>query len=141
LLASPVALAALVLAACSIYDPSLLAPLADATPAVDAGPEATTPDADTCVHAAAPRPPAADDGTATLDIVFAADSLQLLEAKTPLGLDLDNLCTCPGPEACRSVSTPPKAHCDDDAGRDNSGGQTIATFSTVSDTFNETLVN
>jgi hypothetical protein len=141
LLGSPVALAAFVLAACSIYDPSLLAPLPDAAPVADAGPEGATPDADTCAHATAPAPPAADDGTANLDLVFAADSLQLLEAKTPLGLDLDHVCTCPGPEACRSVSTPTKVHCDDDAGRDNSGGQTIATFSSVSDTFNETLVN
>lgn len=130
------------MAACSIYDPSLLAPAPSPTVADggDASAEAA-PDADSCPHASAPLPPVADDGTATLDLVFVTDSFQLLQAKTPLGLDLDGVCTCPGPEACRSVTSPPKPHCDDDAGRDNSGGATIATFASVSESFNEDAIN
>lgn len=142
LFGSSVAIGTAIVAACSIYDPSLLAPIAaaDASSPLDGG-EASTPDADSCAHASPPLAPAADDGTAALDLVFVLDSVQLLEAKTPLGYDLDGVCTCPGPEACKSASTPPKAHCDDDAGRDNSGGATLATFATVSDGFSEDAIN
>ena len=133
---------AAIVAACSIYDPSLLAPIAaaDASSPLDGG-EASTPDADSCPHAFPPPAPAADDGTAALDLVFVLDSVRLLQSQTPLGYDLDGVCTCPGPEACKSVGAPPKAHCDDDAGRDNSGGATLATFATVSDGFNEDAIN
>jgi hypothetical protein len=42
----------------------------------------------------------------------------------PLGLDLDGLCTCPGPEACKPRDE--ASHCDSTGGIDNSGGDFLA---------------
>ncbi len=127
--------------ACSIYDSSLLLPGVDAggpdVGAFDAGPlpDATPArDADTCPHERWPSRPASDTpgDASTGSIVLALTSLNLGFptdaglAPQRLGYDLDERCTCPGPESCKTAV--PVMHCDEDGGRDNSIGGIIQRF-------------
>jgi hypothetical protein len=124
--------------ACSIYDPSLLLPASDA--AIDAELEAAPIDArpdvvDTCAHARWPGPPAADDPSPQANIVF-VDALRTLDlgirrdggAPPRFGYDLDQQCTCPSPDSCNTQAS--ATRCDDDAGRDNTGGDLLRVFGT-----------
>ena len=140
------ALAGVSWSSCSIYDSSLLLPLpseAGADSDVDGGLEGGCG-----VHA--PMRPSVEDGTASLDLVWALRALDIgvrlgpdagPPPDPPLGLDLDNACTCPGPESCK-----PRAggaeHCDDPGGRDNSGGHLLKNFAQISQgTFSQDQLN
>lgn len=139
--------------ACAVYDKSLLEPLPVATEAGgggDAAPEAS-PELDAgCALATAPPKPSAPDGPDVATLVLAVDSLRLDDDATvdaggdplPEGLDLDGVCTCPGPESCtppaQLSSTAQKARCDGDGGRDNAAGRLFATFAGLSPTFRAT---
>jgi hypothetical protein len=150
---------------CSIYQPSLLLSgtadggTNDATTqdsavvdsgkdtAVDAGVEASPP---TCPDLHAPGPPAMDDPSDASDqsFVVALHSIDIgLEADggpPPLfGYDLDNVYTCcdGGPESCTAAVTGSK-HCDENGGRDNSGGQLLQGFASLDPTeFNSNGIN
>jgi len=141
---------------CSIYDPSLLLPAPEAsTDAADTGPvtvEAGT-DADAapppCPEVFPPTKPAADDPSDAGDQAFVV-ALHTLDlgirtdggAPPLFGYDLDQVFTCcdGGPSSC----TPPVVgnHCDESAGRDNSGGQLIANLALLDPTvFNATTIS
>jgi hypothetical protein len=132
-------------AACALYDQSLLLPApknqeagADASPAapVDGG---TQVDAG-CMHATAPSPPATDDPSTgpNVDFVVAASYFRVVtgaEAKSPRspsGLDLDGVCTCPGAPTCNSPTS--KGVCDLDGGADDNGGVLFAQYASVDPT-------
>jgi hypothetical protein len=106
--------------ACNIYDPSLLLP-------GDASGEATPS------HLARiPLPPGVDDdsGLPNQSFVLAMQSIDVAVGidggpiptgpLPPIGWDLDNVDTCPGPPSCVQA-TGTKENCDDDAGRDHTG--------------------
>jgi hypothetical protein len=126
---------------CSIYDPSLLLPAQEAGPpdvvveagGNDAGPEA----AGACPEVFPPTKPSADDPSDAGDNISFVAALHTLDlgiridgGAPPLyGYDLDKVFTCcdGGPESCKPpVTTAP--HCDENDGRDNSGGQLIASL-------------
>jgi hypothetical protein len=113
------ALASLGAAACEILLPTKASEDADAgVAAAEAGDGA---DADTCVHALPPaRPTSPDAGGFSIgpSFVMAVQVFPDYDSGAPLGLDLDGVCTCPGPESCASGATP---HCDTPGGRDISG--------------------
>jgi hypothetical protein len=150
-----VALAALVVvvlagaawAACSIYDPSLLAAgddsgasdAADAekgdavsSDAADAGDAAQVTDGATdCALTHPPAAPAKDDpsdaGDLTLYLAMRTVDLGIRDdggVPPPFGYDLDGLCTCPGPPDCVSAMTT----CDQAGGIDNAGGALFRQF-------------
>ena len=141
------ATAATTWSACSIYDASLLLPAPTSTdgassvdtglPSSDANGDApSTPDGGTCAHVSPPSRPsssssAAGDGGA----IFALASLDFSEVPdsgVPYGYDLDDTCTCPGPDSCvNSASTSP--HCDELGGRDNSAGALLNTIIATGD--------
>lgn len=127
------------LAACGIYDQSLLLPapvaeeagldsgaplVADGAAQMDAG----------CIHAVAPGPPAKDDPSTgpDLDFVVAASYFRVVtggkatQPVSPTGLDLDGVCTCPGPPTCTPPSS--KGICDLDGGADDNGGVFFAQY-------------
>lgn len=138
--------------ACAVYDKSLLEPLPAVVEAggADAAPEASAEPDGGCVLATAPPKPNVPDGPDVAPFVLAVDSLRLDDdptvdaggAPVPVGLDLDGVCTCPGPESCtppsQVSSTAQKARCDGDGGRDNAGGRLFATFAGLSPTFQAT---
>jgi hypothetical protein len=88
-----------------------------------------------------------EDGTQDLDVVFALHEVALmgdggdaaLDETAARGLDIDNVCTCPGPESCKPLAT--RTHCDDGNGRDNALAALFAQFSTVTDLFNTAGLN
>jgi hypothetical protein len=134
--------------ACSVYDSSLLLPLP-----VEAGADADvdgSSDVDGGCGVHAPSRPTLEDGTANLDLVWAVRALDIgvrLGADAapppdpPLGLDLDNVCTCPGPESCKARAGA-SSHCDDLGGRDNSGSRLLKNFAQVSQgIFNQDQIN
>jgi hypothetical protein len=72
-----------------------------------------------------------DPGGADTELVAAVTQIDFgLDAGASLSFDLDDTCTCPGPESCTPQAGAPK-HCDDDAGRDNAGGPLIAKFAAL----------
>ncbi len=107
--------------ACGIYGKDLLLPAPEAGPPL--------PDANTCNHAHYLGRPAADDPgqgpTASVVVALATLAFGESEAGPPalVGFDLDNVCTCPGPDSC--VNTISSPHCDEDGGRDNAGGDLL----------------
>ncbi len=141
---------AAVLVRCSIYDASLLLPApqeagADSsTPTSDAGADGAI---DPCAHARVPAPPAADDGSGNVDLLLAASFIRVLPRGTialphpvePSGLDLDNTCTCPGPETCKALTG--MAHCDADGGADDSTGAVFLGFAALAPDFNDDHLN
>jgi len=122
-----------VAAGCSIYDSSLLvggSPDVTAEASLDAG-----PDVDPCEHAEPPARPAADDPSDGGDVEFVlaisgVDFAVADDAGAPFGFDLDRTCTCPGPESCVTQQGA-QPHCDEDGGRDNTGGGLIQQFSSL----------
>jgi hypothetical protein len=140
------------LAACALYDSSLLLPATDT--ASDAGADADH-DADsadsgaaTCGHLQVPSRPTQEDGTLDLDFVLAASRLRVFPTGAvgfvhpgpPIGFDLDGVCTCPGPESCTPIGG--QRHCDGDGGTDDSTGNIFATFGTLAPaTFSDDAFN
>jgi hypothetical protein len=140
---------------CSIYNPSLLLPaeteggddvVVEAPVTTDAGPD-TAPAP--CAEVFPPTKPAADDPSdaGNQTFVVALHTLDLgirTDGGTPplFGFDLDNVFTCcdGGASSC----TPPVlgSHCDENGGRDNSGGQLIASLALLDPTvFNSTTIS
>jgi hypothetical protein len=136
-------------AGCSIYDPSLLLPatqeeaggpvdvvVEEAAEGVDAAPDAPNP----CPEVFPPTKPSADDPSDAGDDISFVAALHTLDvgirtdgsAPPPYGYDLDHVFTCcaGGPESCKPPVTG-AAHCDEDGGRDNAGGQLLATLALV----------
>ena len=130
------AAALLAYAGCAVYGTDLLGggndAGADAVAAdvVDAGPSG-------CNHARPPARPNADDpGGADTELVAAATSVDFgLDAGASRSFDLDDTCTCPDKESCKPQAGAAK-HCDDDAGRDNTGGPLLGQFVSLSPSFN-----
>jgi len=140
---------------CSIYSPSLLLSgatesgadvVVEATMATDAGPDVPV---SACPEVFPPTKPAADDPSDagnqtfvvalhTLDLGIRTDG-----GAAPLfGYDLDSVFTCcdGGPSSCK----PPVigSHCDEDGGRDNSGGQLISSLALLDPSqFNATTIS
>jgi len=116
---------AVLAAACSIYDSSLLLPASDgggdgssdASPGLDSastdgGAEASDP----CNHMLPPERPDGGDGTDDIGLIFAFNSL---DVGLGVPLDLDRTCTCPAPSSC----IPPEGGapvCDGTRGQDDS---------------------
>ena len=129
---------------CSIYDSSLLLPLAgeggpDTTPGGDAGTDAPPEAANPCPEVFPPSRPTTDDPSDAGDQSFVV-ALHTLDlgvrpdgGPPPLfGYDLDDVSTCceGQPESCKAVVAGAQ-HCDEDGGRDNSGGQLISSFALI----------
>ena len=100
----------------------------------DAGPQG-------CAHAGPPARPDGDDpGGVDTEVVAAITLVDFgLDAGASRSFDLDDTCTCPGPESCKPLAG--SKHCDDDAGRDNAGGPLLAKFAALSSTFDPNGVN
>ncbi|CAN5263587.1 hypothetical protein BH09MYX1_BH09MYX1_17880 [soil metagenome] len=127
-------------ASCAVYDTSLLT---SADSGVDAGKEGG-PDAFACNAATYPVRPDFDElGADAGDLVFAVKRFDFPTDGGTIsqrGFDLDRACTCPGAGSC----VPPKgasASCDDDAGRDNAGGQLLTTFTSFATSYNPDKLN
>lgn len=128
-------------AACAVYSDDLLVPSGQV-------PDASTSDASSeagCVHARPPPRPSADGvGDADVDAehVFALSQWDLGfgDAGIPFAYDLDDRCTCPEKESCVPVTGAP-LHCDDDAGRDNSGLALALTLSKLTNAFDDKTAN
>ena len=126
--------------ACSMYDASLLLTSSDGGAPTDALAVDAAPDSgDPCAHALPPRRPLADSpGGVDQDFVVALVPIDFGTSSSPAAsFDLDDRCTCPGPESCRPAPGAPE-HCDDPEGRDNSGGALVAKFAKLTDTFSTT---
>jgi hypothetical protein len=144
------AVTVLIAGACSIYNSSLLLPLSadGGNDAGDAGPalaeggvvDAGGGDGDTCKHVEPPPRPTFEDGTpdAGLDVVVAVTYARLVlngtatvnHPQAPVGVDLDGVCTCPGPPSC--VTPVAQNGCDLDGGIDDNAGKLFASFAAVS---------
>jgi hypothetical protein len=140
---------------CGIYDPSLLLPGADESGAdvVVEAPTTTDAGADAppapCAEVFPPTKPAADDPSDAGNQTFlvALHTLDLgirTDGGTPplFGYDLDNVFTCcdGGASSCK----PPVVGslCDENGGRDNSGGQLIASLALLDPTqFNANTIS
>ena len=139
---------------CSIYDSSLLLPGpdeggAETGPGTDGGPDAAPEVSVSCPETFPPKAPSADDPSdaGSQTSVTALHTLDLgivTDGGTPplFGYDLDDVYTCcdGGPSSC----TPPiaGAHCDENGGRDNSGGQLISNLAILDPTgFNATTIS
>lgn len=135
--------------ACSIYDTSLLLSAAsdggDDGSGGDGGGDSASGDGG-CALAHPPARPTTEDGTRDVDFVVALRSLNFgasvdAGAITSVGYDLDGVCTCPGPPSCVTNDVK-QMHCDDDAGRDNSGGALLKEFALLSGgTFSQDTLN
>ncbi len=137
---------ALMVAACSLYDSSLLLPVSPGSDAgMDGGAQPTVADGAVsmdagCTHSVAPSAPAKDDTSVgpDRDFVVAASYFRVVAGATatlppsPSGLDLDNTCTCPGPPSCTGTSS--KATCDLDGGADDNGGVFFAQYALLDPT-------
>jgi hypothetical protein len=109
----------------------------------DAGatPDDADADAAVCVHAAAPARTTSSDAPNSGDLLFALDDIRFDTsdahdggALAPLGLDLDNTCSCAESPSCIA---PPDAGpaCDLSDGRDNVAGPLIAKLATLTPGF------
>jgi hypothetical protein len=128
---------------CSIYDPSLLLPATleaggQDGPVGEAGAHDAAADVSApCPEVFPPAKPSADDPSDAGDnvsFVAALHTLDLgirIDGGTPplYGYDLDQVYTCcdGGAESCKAPVTG-ATHCDENGGRDNSGGQLINTL-------------
>jgi hypothetical protein len=89
-----------------------------------------------CALAHAPDAPNIPDTSSSSFVLLAFDAVRvdnLVDADAavpaPVGLDLDNACTCPEPDTCiRPTKTP---SCDHDGGRDNTIGTLFTTLATA----------
>jgi hypothetical protein len=118
-------------AACAIYDSSLLLPTPgqgdgslldgasqDGASALDAGPDS----ADPCNHMLPPERPDGGDGADDVAMTFAFNGV---DVGLGVPLDLDRTCTCPGPSSCTQPSGSASA-CDGTRGQDDSFTQVFA---------------
>src|SRR5438067_9987578 len=104
---------------CSVYDESLLMP---GDGGGDVGSDAGPPDTgDGCNHTRWPGRPSADDDASVQNIEF-YNALEILDFGVGdggvgkiVGVDLDNICTCPGPDSCNPF-VDAGMQCDDDGG-------------------------
>ncbi len=133
-----VASALAIWASCAVYDSSLLVG-GDAGPPSDGGADVLA-----CNAATYPsRPDGEEAGVDAGDLTFAVQRFVFPGADAGVaarGYDIDRQCTCPGPGSC----VPPngtKPYCDDDAGRDNSGGQLLTTFTSFATSYNPDKLN
>jgi len=94
-------------------------------------------DAAICNHASAPPRPKVQDGPNTPQLVFVFDGVRFDNGADdagpprPVGLDLDNTCTCAAPKLEPESCVPPDAGgavrpCDGMDGRDNAAGPLLA---------------
>jgi hypothetical protein len=127
---------------CSVYDSSLLVPGDGGS---DAASDVAAPDGGNGCHMTWPARPAADDDASTpdLDLYEALESLDFgggdAGAKV-IGFDLDNTCTCPGPDTCTPFGDS-GTQCDLEGGVDNSAGTLIQEFSGASNFFDQGYIN
>jgi hypothetical protein len=133
---------------CSIYDPSLLLPAQqDGGPdaVVEAGGNDASPDViGPCPQVYPPAKPPGDDPSDAGDNQTVIVALHTLDlgirtdgGASPLyGYDLDHVFTCcdGGPESCKPPVTGNPPHCDENEGRDNSGGQLLNTLALLDPT-------
>ncbi len=141
--------------ACTIYDKSLLLALpteGDDGGTTDGGTtdgaiEAGTPEAG-CQLFAPPSPPAANDGSGNVDVLFAMSAFRLVpdgtasvnHPRAPVPIDIDQRCTCPGAASCTSPAAKPD--CDVDGGGDDATGDLWSTFATLAPSqFNDDSLN
>jgi hypothetical protein len=131
---------------CSVYSASLLLPAVDSGVLQDSSIVEAGPDAHDAGKEAAPNPcpdfepptrPSADDpsndgGQAFVVAVHTIDFGFDAGTSSTIGYDLDQVYTCcdGGPESCKPAVAA-ATHCDDVSGRDNSGGQLLASLSLV----------
>ena len=96
-----------------------------------------------CVVAHWPGAPRTEDGTANLSFLVALKEIGLsTDPPNPVtGYDLDNVCTCPGPEAC--ITRVPEAglHCDEPGGRDLSMNKQVFAVISQSPSFSADRLN
>jgi hypothetical protein len=116
-----------------------LAPDGGAAPPDGAGPANDAGDAGMCQHATVPEVPDIPDVDGGGPIVLALHSIELSEndtpQQTPIGLDLDLVCTCEGDgPSCQSGSTA----CDGPEGRDNAAATLFHLLNTGVETFSST---
>lgn len=88
-----------------------------------------------------PQRPATGAGPAgDLSLVFAIQTFSFeadpTDAGLPIGYDLDDTCTCPGPESCKRPRGEPPA-CDPEGGIDNGGGEVLSSIVTVTGAQND----
>lgn len=91
---------------------------------VDAGPDVVDtgpPDAgDPCPHALPPPAPSTFAGGDENEFVVAVREMNVgIHDSTPMGFDLDGMCSCAG--GVKSSCVPRREQCDDPTGRDNNG--------------------
>jgi hypothetical protein len=98
----------------------------------------TAPDVDAnqtpCMPAIPPPAPTTDDdASGDADIIFAIRTADFgLQLSDPVGFDLDQVCTCPGPSSCVVPSTATDGEaCDHPNGRDNATGPLIEKLGSV----------
>jgi len=130
---------------CSIYDSSLLGPgdSGGSDVANDGGP----PDAgDGCNHTRWPGRPSSDDDASVQDIEF-YNALEVLDFGVGdggggkiVGVDLDGICTCPGPDSCNPFPDS-GTQCDDEGGVDDSLGSLVKEFSGSANFFDQGYIN
>lgn len=129
---------------CAVYDSSLLV---SSEGGPETGGDTLVPDAgDGCNHVRWPARPLADDDASVQNIEF-YNALEVLNFGTgdggdpgKEGFDLDNVCTCPGPDSCNTFPDS-GTQCDDEGGVDNSLGALVKEFSGASNFFDEAYIN
>jgi hypothetical protein len=98
----------------------------DAGGSNDAGP--------TCARTVPPDRPTTEDGTENVDFVVAAARVRIFPGGSasfphptaPVGFDLDDTCTCPGPPSCRAIGA--QQQCDGEGGTDDGAGVLFERF-------------
>ena len=130
-----------IVAACSIYDSSLL--ISSEAGVADGGDGGA--DVDLCKAPGWPQRPDKDDpGGPDVEFYNAVNTLDFNaspDAGPPsIGFNLDGFCTCPDVESCKSGDAAP-AHCDGKNGLDNSGAALIRQFSSSQGFFDQAYIN
>jgi hypothetical protein len=130
---------------CAVYDSSLLVSPEAGLP--ESGSDTSVPDGgDGCNHVRWPARPSADDDAAVQNIEF-YNALEILNFGTSdggnpaaEGFDLDNTCTCPGPDSCIPFQDA-GTQCDYEGGVDNALGALVKEFSGATNFFDEDYIN
>jgi hypothetical protein len=91
-----------------------------------------------CVHAIPPSRPTQDDdgGAPNLEIYDAVRTIDLGDGGAPVGLDLDQTCTCPQPDSC-TVPDDGGPRCDQHGGVDDTFGDLVQTISIATSPFDQ----